>query len=101
MTNRQRRFIRKLYKKGSMSFDYLDQHYPDIIYDKELCATSFEKYIMRTNDNSGIEVTVEGIEELQDFHRYLIHWRIPVILSIISIVLSALTLLLKIGLFPC
>ena len=92
-TNKQRRFLRKLYKMGSMSFDYLDKHYPDRPNDKELGAISFEQYIEKTPDRAGITITVEGIIELQDFHRYLLHWRIPVILSAIAIILSVITLL--------
>lgn len=96
MTNKQRRFLRKLYKKDFMSFDYLDKHYPERIYDKELGSSSFAQYIETTSDKKGITITVEGIEELQDFRRYLKHWRIPVILSTISIVLTLLSLLLPV-----
>lgn len=92
-TNRQRRFLRKLYRMQSMSFDYLDKHYPDRIYDKELGAVSFEQYIEKTPDGTGLTITVEGIIELQDFNRYLQHWLIPVILSTLAIILSIATLL--------
>lgn len=95
MTNKQRRFLKKLYWKKFMSFDYLDKYYPDRIYDKELGARSFEQYIETTPDKTGIVITVEGIEELQDFRRYLKHWRIPVILSAISIILTILSLVLQ------
>lgn len=94
-TNKQRRFLKKLYKMKSMSFDYLDKHYPDRLYDKELGAASFQQYIESTTDSTGITISVEGIIELQDFHRYLRHWRIPVILSAIAIALSAVSIAIQ------
>lgn len=91
-TNKQRRFLKKLYRMKSMSFDYLDKHYPDRLYDKELGAPAFQQYIEGTSDNTGITISVDGIIELQDFHRYLRHWRIPVVLSAIAIAVSTLSI---------
>ncbi len=96
MTNKQRRFLKKLNKKKSMSYDYLDIHYPNLVYDKELGAASFQQYIDSLPNRTGITISVKGIEELQDFHRYLRHWRIPVILSIVSISITLLSLLLSV-----
>jgi len=91
-TNRQRRFLHKLRKMESMSFDYMDEHYPDRVNDKELGSIAFEQYIEPTPDRTGITISVDGIIELEDFHRYLKHWRIPVILSTIAIILSAVAI---------
>lgn len=96
MTNKQRRFLKKLYKMDVMSYDYLDSHYPNRLNDKELGSPLLEQYIELTPDKSGITISVEGIEELQDFHRYLKHWRVPVILSAVSIALTILSQLLPV-----
>ena len=90
VTNRQRRFLRKLYKMGLMPYSYLDEHYPDFTYDKEFGAASFQQYYERAplKDGDGLTISCEGIIELQDFHRYLRHWLIPVILSALAIIVS-------------
>lgn len=90
MTNKQRRFLKKLYRMNVMSFDYLDAKYPDRLYDKELGAKSFYVYYEPAPKNAGITISVEGIEELQDYKRYLTRWKVPVILSVISISLTIL-----------
>lgn len=92
MTLKQYKFLKMIYRRG-VSHSRIEKHFPAYRKDPELCDSSFQT-LFYSRDGMFF-ISVQGKMAYEERRREDFRYRIPLILSVVAIIVSALAIVLS------